>query len=91
MALGRGHASESQQSSDQGEGYLPVLGLEIYFLADDDDGNLAGAAEVDNLVIDGGDHLERLPRVDGVDKEVTVNTVGVLGREERVLVLDVSI
>ena len=66
-------------------GWLP-LG-EVVLGADDDTRYRAHATEVDNLVIYDLDHVEGFPGRDGVDEDEAVDSDGMFGIQNRVLVL----
>ena len=61
---------------------------EITFLTHNDTWYLCQATKVYNLIVHDLDHVERIPRGDGVYEDVAVNTDGVLRVERGVLVLD---
>ena len=66
-------------------GCLP-LG-EVVLGADDDTGYRGHATEVDNLVIYDLDHVEGFPGRDRVDEDEAVDSDGMFGIQNRVLVL----
>jgi hypothetical protein len=68
------------------KGYMLPLS-EVILGTDDDARYRAHATEVDDLVINDLDHVEGLPRGDGIHENETVDTDGVFGVEYRVLIL----
>lgn len=72
---------------------LPVRGchltvvFKVHFGADDDAGYVHYATEVDDLVVDDLDHVERLAGRDGVHEDVSMDAYGVFRPEEGILIL----
>lgn len=61
--------------------------LEVRLRADDDAGNLLDSTKVDDLVVYDLDHVERIPRGDGIHEDEAMDTDSMLGVENRVFVL----
>jgi hypothetical protein len=64
---------------------------EIYFGTDYDTGNLFDATKVDDLVIHDLNHVERISRGDRVNENKSMDANGMLGIENRVLILVVVV
>lgn len=63
------------------------LHMQIALLPDNDTGHGLGSGVVQDLVVDGLDHVEAITRGNAVDEHVAVNADGVFGIEDRVLIL----
>jgi len=63
--------------------------LKIYLRSDDDTGYLLDPTKVHNFVVDDLDHVERISRRDGIDKDIAMYSNRVLGIQYRELVLGI--
>jgi len=72
---------------------LPFFGLdlsaflEVHLGSNDNTWDVGDPTEVDNLVIDNLNHLERIAGADGINKDIAVNADGMLRIEDGELVL----
>lgn len=69
-----------------GLGDLP-LDMQIALLTNNDTGDGFGARVIEDLVVDGLDHVEAIAGCDAVDEHVAVDANGVFGIENRVFIL----
>ncbi len=60
---------------------------EVGLGTNDDAGNLVHATEVDDLVVDDLNHVKGLSGGDGIYENITMNTDGMFGIEDRKFVL----
>lgn len=67
--------------------YCSPLDVQIALLAHDYARHMLGAGVVENLVIHGLHHLEAVSRGDAVHQNIAMDTNGMLGIQNRVLVL----
>ena len=67
-----------------------IPGLQVDFGTDYYTGDGVEPAEVDDLVVDDVDHVERLVICDRVHEDVSMNANGMFGVENGVLVLDAT-
>lgn len=67
------------------------LHVKIALLAYNDAGDMLGTCVVQDLVVDRLHHLEAIAGCDRVDQDVSVYTYGMLGIEDRVLILSGSV
>ena len=61
--------------------------MQVGLGTDDDTGNLVHSAKIDDLVVHDLHHVERLLGRDRVDENIAMDANGMLGVEDRVLVL----
>jgi len=72
---------------------LPFFGLdlsaflEVHLGSDDNTWNVGDPTEVNNLVIDNLNHLERIAGADGINKDIAMNANSMLRIEDGELVL----
>lgn len=67
------------------------LNVKIALLTDNDARDRLGASVIENLVVNGLDHVEAIARGDAVDEHVTVDADGVFGVEDRIFILTGSV